>query len=85
MFFVDLITILWKNVGRENPCRGSHPRRRRDAKVIFQRRIGRMKIKDCGSRTRTIIFSLIVVRVVIGLKIFGHFIHNFVQIKTGKM
>jgi hypothetical protein len=80
---MDLITIVWKNVGRDNPCRGSHPRRMQEAKVIFQSR--RMTRKDCGSKTGTRTFSLIVVGVVIGLKSVGHFIHNFVQRKTRKM
>ena len=85
MYYVDLITIVWKNVGRDNPCRGSHPRRRQEAKVIFQRRIERMKRKDCGSKIGIRTTALIVVGVDIGLRSVGHYIYNFIQSITRKM
>jgi hypothetical protein len=83
---LDLITIVWKKIGRDNPCRRIHPRRRKESKVIFQnRRIGRMTRKDCGSRIGTRIFSLIVVGVVMILRSVGHYIHNFIQKRTRNM
>jgi hypothetical protein len=66
-------------VGKENPSRRSHLRKRLEAKVIFQdKRIGKVARKDCGSKKGEITFSLIVVRVEIILRSVGHFIHSFV-------
>jgi hypothetical protein len=65
VYSVELITIVWRNVGRDNPSRESHPRKRQEAKVIFRRRIKRMTRRDCGSRRGTNTFALIVLSVVI--------------------
>jgi hypothetical protein len=87
VYFVEIITIIWRNVGRDNPCRGSHPRRRQEAKVIFQdKKIGRKTRMDCDSRIGTNTCALnIVVRVVIILRRVGHYIYNFIQGRTKKM
>jgi hypothetical protein len=73
-------------VGKDNPCRRNHLRKRPESKVIFQdRRIGRMERKDCGSRKRKRISTLIVVRVVMGLRSVGNFIQIYVRSRTRKM
>jgi hypothetical protein len=64
VLLVEIVTIIWKNVREENPCKKIHPRRKIKLKFIFQDiRKGGMTRRDCGSKMGTRNSSLILVRV----------------------
>jgi hypothetical protein len=71
--FVELVTIIWRNVEEDNPCNKIHPRRRLKVKVISQRKgKGGMTRGDRGSKMGTRHSALIVVRMDIRLRSVGH-------------
>jgi hypothetical protein len=83
---VELVTMIWRNVEEDSPCKKSHPRRRLKVKVISQNRgKGGLTRRDRGSKKGTRHSALIVVRVDIKSRSVGHFIHSYVRSRTGNI
>jgi hypothetical protein len=80
---MELVTMIWRNVEEDSPCKKIYPRRRMYLKVISQRKgKGGMTRRNRGSKMGTRHSAFILVRVDIKSRSVGHFIHTHVQRRT---